>query len=374
LAKILVLGAGMMGSALTAPLARRGHDVRLVGTHLDGAIVESLLESRVHPKLGVRLADQVTPFPIERLDEAARDVEAVALGVSSAGIDWACEKIAPLVRPKMPLFMITKGLVWDGPTAADVSRSGDTWPTAGSVRPAHPESLATLPDVVQRKLPQEVRGSISPAAIAGPCIAGELARQVPTCVVLTGRSHEALDTIAAMIRCDFYHVFPTTDVKGAEICAAAKNAYAMGIAFALGMHERSGGVVGSVAMHNLESAVFAQSVREMRALVAVCGGDPDTASGLAGVGDLDVTTNGGRTGRFGKLLGAGLGPAEAQAKMEGATLECLEILRVLRTALLALEEAGALRMTSFPLLDHLAAVALDGAPVNLPLSRFFGGS
>lgn len=372
MAKILVLGAGMMGSALTVPLASRGHDVRLVGTHLDGEIVKSLLATHVHPKLGIEIPREVKPYAIEALAEAAAGIDAIALGVSSPGIDWACEKIAPLVRPKMPLFMITKGLVWDGPGLDDLSTT-DTQSSSTPTVPAHPEALVTLPDVVQRKLPIDVRGSIVPAAIAGPCIAGELARKVPTCVVLAGRSYAALETIADLIRTDFYHVFPTTDVKGAEICAAAKNAYAMGIAFALGLHEKAGGAPGSIAMHNLEAAVFAQAVREMRALVAVCGGDPDTASGLAGVGDLDVTTNGGRTGRFGKLLGSGLSPAKAVEAMDGATLECIEILGVLRTALLTLEDGGALRMSTFPLLAHLAAVALDGAPVNLPLSRFFGG-
>jgi glycerol-3-phosphate dehydrogenase (NAD(P)+) len=162
-------------------------------------------------------------------------------------------------------------------------------------------------------------------------------------------------------------------VKGVEICAAAKNAYAMGIAFALGLHEKAGGAPGSIAMHNVEAATFAQAVREMKSLIAVCGGDPDTASGLAGVGDLDVTMNGGRTGRFGKLLGSGLSPDEAIRAMDGATLECLDILRVLRTALSALEEGGALRLSTFPLLTHLAEVALDGAQVTLPLHRFFGG-
>ena len=40
MAVFTVLGAGMMGSALCVPLVDRGHEVRLVGTPLDGAIVE----------------------------------------------------------------------------------------------------------------------------------------------------------------------------------------------------------------------------------------------------------------------------------------------------------------------------------------------
>jgi glycerol-3-phosphate dehydrogenase (NAD(P)+) len=223
---------------------------------------------------------------------------------------------------------------------------------------------------VRAGLPASVREHVAPAAIAGPCIAGELARRVPSCVVVAGRDERANERLVQLLETPYYHLFPTTDVAGAEACAALKNAYAMGIAFANGMHERSGGSAGSVAMHNLESAVFAQSIVEMRAVVAELGGRPDTASGLAGVGDLDVTTNGGRTGRFGRLLGLGLARDEAIARMEGATLECLEILGSMREALDS-GSLGALRRADLPLLAHLIEVALEHRPVDLPLARFF---
>jgi glycerol-3-phosphate dehydrogenase (NAD(P)+) len=125
-------------------------------------------------------------------------------------------------------------------------------------------------------------------------------------------------------------------------------------------------------MHNYESAVFSQSVLEMQQVIRVAGGDPASATGLAGVGDLDVTTNGGRTGRFGRLLGLGLTVPEAIEAMQGATLECLEILDVMRTAMRALESRGELDPDDLPLLRHLVRVALENAPVDMPFSRFFG--
>jgi glycerol-3-phosphate dehydrogenase (NAD(P)+) len=174
-----------------------------------------------------------------------------------------------------------------------------------------------------------------------------------------------------LVRGAYYHVFPSDDVVGVEACAALKNAYAMGMAFAAGIHEASGGSAGSIALHNYEAAVFAQSVWEMRKLTALLGGDPEQASWLPGVGDLNVTCNGGRTGRFGHLLGLGLGREEAVRRMQGATLECLEILKNLRAALRAYERAGKIAGGVFPLADHLAQVALDGASVNMPFERFF---
>ena len=84
-----------------------------------------------------------------------------------------------------------------------------------------------------------------------------------------------------------------------------------------------------------------------------------------------MTTNGGRTGRFGKFLGMGLSRDEAIQKMEGATLECLEILAVMRQAV----TVGSVPNTTFadlPLLEHLIHVALDGAPADPPIDKFFG--
>ncbi|NUP08321.1 MAG: glycerol-3-phosphate dehydrogenase [Polyangiaceae bacterium] len=346
MATILIVGAGMMGSALAVPIADRGHTVRIVGSPLDRDIISSLKSQRLHPKLRLELPSSIEPFFDDELERAAHDVDAIAFGVSSAGITWACGAVGPIIRPATPLFMITKGLVVEG------------------------GNVVTLPDAVKARLPASVASSIHPAAIAGPCIAGEIARKVPTCVVLAGRDRPSLERIAQWIETPYYRPLVTTDVVGAEVCAALKNAYAMGIAFPAGMHERGGGTAGSVAMHNLESAIMAQAVLEMRRLVRVLGGKPESASGLPGVGDLDVTTNGGRTGRFGRLLGLGLSRNEAIEKMEGATLECLEILAIVRDAFAsrAIDDV----LTNYPLLDHLAAVALDGAPVDVPMSRFFG--
>jgi glycerol-3-phosphate dehydrogenase (NAD(P)+) len=347
MAIVTVLGAGMMGSALCVPLADRGHEVRLVGTHLDGEILASLKASRRHPTLGLELPEGIRPMAVGDLAAAMAGTELIALGVSSAGARWAGEHIAPFVRPDLPVVMITKGLEWDG------------------------SRLSTMPEVVRSCLPEALRQRIEPAAIAGPCIAGELARRVPSCVVLTGRGRSALERIASLLRTDYYHLWLSTDVVGVEICAALKNAYAMGVALGAGMHLVRGGQPGSVAMHNVESAVFAQAVREMRLWIGLLGGDPDSAVGLAGVGDLDVTNNGGRTGRFGALLGRGLSRDEAVREMKGATLECLEILAVMREATRALTASGKLAAGALPLLDHLAAVALDGDAAALPLSRFF---
>lgn len=346
MATLTVLGAGMMGSSLCVPLVDRGHDVRLVGTHLDGHIIGSLKQRHWHPTLKFELPKAIRPYAFAEIEPAMQGADAILLGVSSAGVLWAAEAIAPYVTPERPILMVSKGLAFD----------------AGK--------LEVLPDLLRSALPSELAQGIHPAAVAGPCIAGELARRVETCVVFTGRDQKALDQLKAWIGGGYYHVFTSTDVVGVEACAALKNAYAMGIAFAAGLHAQAGGEPGSVATHNYEAAVFAQAVVEMQQLVQLVGGDPNSVVGLPGVGDLNVTCNGGRTGRFGRFLGMGLGVAESIRRMEGATLECLEILTVLRQALPHFKRAGKLQASQLPLLEHMIAVALNDAPVAMPFDAF----
>lgn len=345
---IAIVGAGMMGSALVTPCLANGHEVRLVGTPLDAEIIASLKAGGPHPKLRAPLpSGAITPYFVEELETALSGADVIALGVSSAGVHWAAEALGALLeREPRPVLMVSKGLLWQD------------------------QRLHVLPDVFQSLLPAKAAEQIAPVGVAGPCIAGELLRKVPTSIVFTGRSVAACEAWAKLLRGSFYTVHVEPDLLGAETCAALKNAFAMGVGFGAGVHEARGGAAGSVAFHNYESAVFAQAILEMQKMVTLVGGDPQTAVGLPGTGDLTVTCNGGRTGRFGKWLGTGISLAEAIEKMEGATLECLEVLRELDSALTAFDAAGKTRDSELPLLRHLIDVALHGAKVAMPFERF----
>jgi glycerol-3-phosphate dehydrogenase (NAD(P)+) len=348
MATVAVLGAGMMGSALCVPLVDRGHEVRLIGTHLDGDIISSLKARHLHPTLRLELPHAIQPYAIPELRAALAGVDMIGVGVSSAGVRWAGEQLAPYARADCPMVMITKGLALQHGT------------------------LVPLPDRLRTFLPPGLQQLVHPAVVGGPCIAGELAIRTPTCVMLAGRDARALEQLAALLRTPYYRIWTSTELVGVAVCSALKNAYALGVAVAAGLHEARGGSPGAVAMHNYEAAIFAQATQEMQRLVAALGGDPATATGLAGVGDLNVTCNAGRTGRFGRLLGLGFGIEQAIEKMQGATLECLDILQLMRDALPGLARTGAVRDSQLPLLQHLLHVALDGHPVQVPFDRFFG--
>lgn len=349
MSRVAIVGAGMMGSAMAWPLSDNGHHVRLVGTHLDRDIVQSCRRNGWHPTLSRPLPPRVTPFFLEDIEIALQGVEFVIQGVSSPGVPWAAAMLGRCLTPGVPVLAVTKGLA--------LTNQGE---------------LQTLPDLFDSLLPDRLRGRVPLAAIAGPCIAGELAGRRPSCVVFAGRDADLLHRLAANLQTDAYRVWTSLDVAGVETCAALKNSYVLGISLAMGLLEAQGGVDGAGAhSYNLEAALFAQASLEIRRMVALMGGNPDLAAGLPGVGDLYVTTRGGRTVRLGTLLGQGLPLQQALLRLSGVTLESVENIRVMAPALPALERAGKLRAGELPLMRQLCRIVVEGAPVRLPLDEFY---
>ena len=342
MAGILILGAGVMGSALAVPACDNGHRVTLAATPLDADVLAALGADRAaHPRLGAPLPDAVEVADAARLtpEDAAR-ADLVILGVSSPGIGWAADQIARL-RPEAPLALVTKGLV----------ARGD----------APPETYA---DALPRMLTERGLRAAAPVGIGGPCIARELALRRPTAVVYASRDEGAARHAAGLMATGCYRVGIEADAVGVEACAALKNLYAIGVSAAMGRHP-----LGDGHAKNPLAAAFQQAVDEMAALMPWLGGREATARGLAGLGDLHVTVGGGRNSRLGRLLGEGLGVAEAlDGPMQGETVEGVDVGRALAPALRAAWRRGTLDRGAFPLLGAILS-AIEGAAFDYDPAR-----
>ncbi len=348
MACIAILGAGVMGSALSYPLTDNGHAVHLIGTHLDGPIIARCKHDGVHPRLNRQLPPSVRLFTHHELPEGLADADVIALGINSRGVEWAGGAIAPHVRAGQSIIMVTKGL----------------WATEHG-------HLRIFPDVLADWLPPNVRATIPIAAIGGPSIAGELAARRHTCVVFTCRDQAALDYLAGLFATEYYHIWTSTDIVGVEVCVALKNIYALGIGFVLGLLEAAGGPDGAAAMHNYAAALFAQGLVEISQLVTHLGGGLETVFSLPGAGDLYVTTQGGRNSRMGRLLGMGTDPEAAVEQLAGETVEGLDAVVQIAPAIEQLIARGVLAADAFPLLRHIYAVAVQGMPVAPIFDQFF---
>ena len=80
---VSVLGSGIMATALAWPLTDNGHEVRLVGTHLDRDIIDSIKETGVHPNLDLKVPNGVRGYQLEEAERAFEGAE-VAMGRGSS--------------------------------------------------------------------------------------------------------------------------------------------------------------------------------------------------------------------------------------------------------------------------------------------------
>lgn len=347
---IVILGAGVMGTAFSFPLADRDYNVRLVGTHLDGDIIEEIHQSGVHPKLRSHVPDRVIPYTISGLEEALVGADLLVLGVNSLGVNWAAETLATILPADLPVLMLTKGLTGD--------RNG----------------LQILPDVLRQGLPADHRDRVRIAAVGGPSIAGELAARRHTCVVITGSDRALLEQLQRMLHTPYYHVWINTDLIGVEVCVAMKNAYALGVGLVLGWLEKEGEADNKAVMHNLAAALFAQGLWETAYLVQYMGGDLSSVYTLPGAGDLYVTCQGGRNSRMGRLLGLGMPyPKAKQEYMPDETVEGAELLLEIGPTLEALVRDGVLDGNRLPLVRTLAKIVGSEKPLPIPWDEFFQG-
>jgi len=332
-----------MASALTFPASENKHDIRLVGTILDDAIIDRLREDNYHITLKRTLPSGIKFYKFGELDTALDGAELAIGGVSSFGVEWFLENVLPRIPEDLPLLSVTKGMydLEDG-------------------------SLMTYPEFYEKKLAEKgLKRNI--LAVGGPCTSYELADGDHSNVTFCGRDLESLRLFKSAMECSYYHVSISQDVVGVECAVAMKNAYALAVTLAIGLSEKRDGI--GIQHYNSQAALFGQSVREMRRLLALVGGSDDYI--VLGAGDLYVTVFGGRTRLLGTLLGRGMTISEALEELKGITLESVVITERTARAVNRLIELGKVDAKKFPLLLTIGGI-LKGAKTaeDIPWDEF----
>ena len=348
MAKIVILGAGVMGSSLCIPAVDLGHDVSLVGTHLDNEIISSIQKNSLHPNLNIKIPTNVRAFTFDQFAKViAEQVDLLVLGVSSAGIDWATSQLLLNMKKSIPILMITKGLKDNG------------------------KDIETLPGALKKTLNNDLGINLEVIAVGGPCIAGELAVRRETMVTFVGEEKSSVDKISKLLSCNYYNIRTSTDVQGVEICAAFKNFYALGVGWAQGYFEANEKNAKGPKMYNLASSIFNQAIHEMNTLVRSLGGLTESAYGLPGVGDLYVTCLAGRNSRMGRLLGLGNCYSYAKSNfMSNDTVEGAELALALGPALRRYWDNGKLPKHAMPLAGAIVNSICDDQPLEIRWSEF----
>jgi len=303
MAKIIIIGAGVMGSAFTLPCVDNKHDVSIVGTHLENDFIDNLINNDyLHPGLKIKIDKKIKIHKFEKLDQLLNEnIDLIVLGISSKGIEWASDQLSKNYKEKkVPnLLMLTKGLS------------------------IYNDSYELLVDKLKRLLLNKGIKKVNVSAVGGPCLASGLANRIHSSVVIANDNVETAKKIANMLNTNYYHTSFSDDLNGVEVSAAIKNIFSMAVGAAKGLCSKDiSDDIREKNYLNTSSVLIKQSIHEMEIFVEHLKGKKETVKGLAGLGDLYVSAGGGRNAKMGSYIGEGLIFSEAKrTKMQKVTVE-----------------------------------------------------
>ena len=277
--KIAILGAGSCGTALAVALAssRQPHQISL---WVHGADVLQALRTAHENSVylpGIRVPDQI--HSTAGMSEALANADIVLGAMPSAHARTTYKAALPFLDPRMIFVSATKGIEHD--------------------------SLQRMTEVVA----DVTRASFAPclAALSGPSFALEVARGDPTAVVIASPHPEIATAVQEEFSGPTLRLYTNDDIIGVEVGGAVKNviAIAAGVCAGLGFGA------------NTIAALVTRGLAEMTRLAVALGGRRDTLAGLAGLGDLVLTSTGGlsRNRSVGVQLGQGRRLADILAGM-----------------------------------------------------------
>ena len=282
--KIIIVGAGAMGSAFTVPCVDNNNEVTLVGTHLENELIASIKKNKkFHPSLKTNLPSKLNIERFENLRSVIeKGIDLIVAGISSVGIKWFAEEISKYYKKKLPIVLLTKGLSVEN------------------------DELITLSEKIKILLKEKGHNEINISAIKGPCLATGLANKMRTGTIIANPDIKEAQFLKKIISTDYYSTELSNDLQGVELSGAIKNIYAMLIGAAEGLSNSKASIeIQSKYYLNTSASLIHRSISEMVGFVSYYGGNSETVYGLAGLGDLYVSAIGGRNSLMGKYLGQG---------------------------------------------------------------------
>ena len=313
MSKIVIIGAGAMGTAFAFPCLDNNHDINIIGTHLENDFIDELKKNNnLHKGLKTQIPKEINIFKFEKFEELLKsNVDLIVLGISSKGIEWVADQLSKIFKQKQipNLLMLTKGLS------------------------IHKNTYELLVDKLERLLTEKGISNTNISAVGGPCLAAGLANRVHSSVVIANKDVKTAKKIADMLNTNYYHTSYSDDVNGVEVSAAIKNIFSMAVGAAKGLCSKNiSNEIREKNYLNTASALIKQSIHEMEIFVEHLNGKKETVKGLAGLGDLYVSSGGGRNAKMGAFIGEGLTFSEAKkTKMTKVTVEGADLAKEIAT-------------------------------------------
>ena len=313
--KVAVLGNGGFGTSLAMVGHTAGHEVWQWGH--DPEYTAEMARTRENPRYlpGVELPAGINISADG--GEVLRGASAVLMAVPTQHIRQTLSGLSASVPKSVPVVSLAKGL------EQDTGR-----------RPS--------------QVLNEVLGDGCPVLVlSGPSHAEEVARSLPTTVVLAGEDQSLVGQIQEALSTDRFRIYRHGDSLGVELCGALKNvmAVAAGMAQGFGLGD------------NAKAAILSRGIVEMSRYGQAEGAELHTFFGLAGMGDLAVTafSQHGRNRAFGERIGQG----ETLDEILASTRKVAEGVWTSRVVCARAKELG----VEMPISNAVAAVLFDRVPI-----------
>ncbi len=262
--KVCVLGAGSWGSALALVLAKKGYEVIMWTLSKEQADKINKTKENVDYLPGILLPNNISVTT--NIEEAVKDSKIIVLAVPSQAIRSVSSQIKSFIKDEQILVDVAKGL--------------------------EKGSGLRLSEVCKQELPNNPY-----VALSGPSHAEEVAKDIPTTVVVASKDLEVAQIVQDIFMSPKFRVYTNPDIVGVELGGALKNiiAFGAGICDGLGLGDNS------------KAALMTRGIREISRLGEAMGANASTFTGLSGIGDLIVTCTSmhSRNRRAGILIGQG---------------------------------------------------------------------
>lgn len=262
-----VLGGGAWGTALGLAMLRAGHSVRLWAR--DAEMVAAITRGE-NPRYLPGIALDKGIAATTGIGEALANADCVLVVTPAQSLRAVLAQAAPHIGKGTPLVLCAKGI--------------------------ERETGALLSSIVTEMLPH------NPVAIlSGPSFAVDVARGLPTAVVVAANDEAMATELAARFSAQNLRCYSSDDVTGVEIGGALKNVFAIA----------AGAVTGAGLGASAQAAMVTRGFVELRRIGAAFGAKPETLMGLSGLGDLLLTCSSTQSRNF--AYGLALGRGESLA-------------------------------------------------------------
>ncbi|OON94304.1 MAG: glycerol-3-phosphate dehydrogenase [Candidatus Epulonipiscioides saccharophilum] len=260
---VTVLGAGGWGLALALLLNENRHDITI--WCFDEKEKDDILSHRENKRCFPGIKIPIEIYITSNLEEALSDSKVVVMAVPSFAIRSTAQKMAPFLNSDTIVVNVAKGL--------------------------EAESLLRLSEVIGSELPNPV------VVLSGPSHAEEVARHMPTTVVVSSLNLDSATLIQDIFTTPYFRLYINEDIIGVELGGALKNIIALA----------AGAIEGLGYGDNTKAALITRGVAEISRLATALGASISTLHGLSGMGDLIVTCTSGhsRNRRAGELIAKG---------------------------------------------------------------------